>query len=154
MLPVLSVTLSPIPESPTVEPFFGYQDIKYFRRTDHTEKLLMIELLDLLLLQLTGVTPLHELATGGIVDRLGKTLLPHLLEDGPLLLLHLPEQGEELRSLLSGQTGLLGDKLLHLGLELLRRELPGFLSLCHDTRQEEHHTDEDFRHTSCLFFNV
>ena len=128
MLPALSVTLSPIPESPAVEPFFGYQDIKYFRRTDHTEKFLMIELLDLLLVQLIGVAPLYELATGGIVDRLGKAFLPHLLEDSPLLLLHLPEQREELRSLLRGQIGLLGDKLLHLGLELLRRELLGFLS--------------------------
>ena len=128
MLPALSVTLSPVPESPAVEPFLGYQDIKYLRWTNHTEKLLMIELLDLLLFQLIGVAPLYELATGGIVDRLGKAFLPHLLEDGPLLLLHLPEQGEELRSLLRGQIGLLGDKLLHLGLELLRRELPVFLS--------------------------
>ena len=127
MLPALSVTLSPIPESPTVEPFLGYQDIKYLRWTNHTEKLLMIELLDLLLFQLIGVAPLHELTTGGIVDGLDKTFLPHLLEDGPLLLLHLPKQGEELRSLLRSQIGLLGDKLLHLCLELLRRELLGFL---------------------------
>ena len=128
MLPASSVTLSPISKSPTVEPFLGYQDIKYPRWTNNTEKLLMIELLDLLLLQLIGVTPLHELATGGIIDRLNKTFLTHLLEDGTLLLLHFPEQGEELRSLLRGQIGLLGDKLLHLGLELLRRELPVFLS--------------------------
>ncbi len=128
MLPTLSVTLSPIPESPAVEPFLGYQDIKYLRWTNHTEKLLMIELLNLLLFQLIGVAPLHELATGSIVDRLGKAFLPHLLEDGPLFLLHFPEQREELRSLLRGQIGLLGDKLLHLCLELLRRELLGFLS--------------------------
>ena len=128
MLPALSVTLSPVPESPAVEPFLGYQDIKYLRWTNHTEKLLMIELLNLLLFQLIGVAPLHELATGSIVDRLGKAFLPHLLEDGPLFLLHFPEQREELRSLLRGQIGLLGDKLLHLCLELLRRELLGFLS--------------------------
>ena len=128
MLPTLSVTLSPIPESPAVEPFLGYQDIKYLRWTNHTEKLLMIELLNLLLFQLIGVAPLHELATGSIVDRLGKAFLPHLLENGPLFLLHFPEQREELRSLLRGQIGLLGDKLLHLCLELLRRELLGFLS--------------------------
>lgn len=128
MLPALSVTLTPIPESPTVEPFLGYQDIKYLRRTNYCEKFLMIELLNLLLFQLTGVTPLHEFAAGSIVDRLRKTFLPHLLEDGTLLLLHLPIQGEELRSLLRGQIGLLGDKLLHLSLKLLWRELPGFLS--------------------------
>ena len=122
------VTLSPIPESPAVEPFLGNQDIKYLRWTNHTEKLLMIELLDLLLFQLIGVTPLHKLATAGIIDRLDKAFLPHLLEDGTLLLLHLPEQGEELGCLFRGQIGLLGDKLLHLGLELLRREFPGFLS--------------------------
>ena len=91
MLPASSVTLSPISKSPTVEPFLGYQDIKYLRWTNHTKKLLMIELLDLLLLQLIGVTPLHELATGGIIDRLDKTFLTHLLEDGTLLLLHFPE---------------------------------------------------------------
>ena len=128
MLPTLSVTLSPIPESPAVEPFLGNQDIKYLRWTNHTEKLLMIELLNLLLFQLIGVAPLHELATGSIVDRLGKAFLPHLLEDRTLFLLHLPEQGEELGCLLRGQIGLLGDKLLHLCLELLRRELLGFLS--------------------------
>ena len=128
MLPASSVTLSPISKSPTVEPFLGYQDIKYLRRTNYCEKFLMIELLNLLLFQLTGVTPLHEFAAGSIVDRLRKTFLPHLLEDGTLLLLHFPEQGEELRSLLSSQACLLGDKLLHLSLKLLWRELPGFLS--------------------------
>ena len=148
MLPVLSVTLTPIPESPTVEPFLSYQDIKYLRWANHAEKFLMIGLLDLLLFQLTGVTPLYKLATSSIVDRLGKTFLPHLLEDGPLFLQHLPVQGEELRSLLSGQTCLLGDKLLHFCLELLRRELPGFLSLRHDAQQEAHHTDEDLLHIS------
>ena len=122
------VTLSPIPECPAVEPFLGYQDIKYLRWTNHTEKLLMIELLDLLLFQLIGVTPFHKLATAGIIDRLDKAFLPYLRKDGALLLLHLPEQGEELGCLFRGQIGLLSDKLLHLGLELLRRELPGFLS--------------------------
>ena len=83
----------------------------------------MIGLLDVLQLQLIDIALLHTFLALGLIDRLDLTFLLDLTLDGTLLLMHLTEQREELGCLLWRQTGFLGDKLLHLRLELLRGEL-------------------------------
>ena len=83
----------------------------------------MITLTDALLLEFEFVALLNSLPTCFLVGGLVFTQFLHLLIDCALLTLHLTVDGEELRCLVGCETGLLSDKLLEIGLELLRREL-------------------------------
>ena len=144
---VLTKPLAPVGEGPAVETVLGTNHIEDLRGGEDGEELVVIGLLDLLQLQLHLIVLLHQFLAAGIVGGLDTALLPHLSEDGPLLLLHLTVDGEELGSLIGSEVGLLGDELLHLGLKLLRREFlgRGVLGLVgqrdQHTRQEEHHAD-------------
>ena len=139
---ILAVALAHVAEGMAMETLLGTEHVEDLGGREHGEELVVIGLLDLLQLKLHLVALLHQLLATGIVSGLHTALLTHLAEDGTLLLLHLTEEGEELGALLGSEPSLLGDKLLHLGLELLRRELLGFIGLTdRHTRQEKHHAD-------------
>ena len=97
-------------------------DIKHLRGGHHTEELVVIGLLDTLQLQFHLVALLDHLLTGSLVSRFDSHILTHLVVKRTLLLLHLPEQGEEGRCLLRSETGFLGDILLQISLVLLGGE--------------------------------
>ncbi len=125
----MTVALSPVPECTAMETFLCLYHLKHLRGRKHIEEFLVVGLLYLFHFQFRSITALNQFTAGSIVDGLNKAFLSHLLKDGPLLLLHLTVQREELRTLVGSKPCLLGDKLLHLCLELLRRELPAsFLS--------------------------
>lgn len=144
---ILTEVLPHVAEGLTVKALFGTKDIEDLRSREDGKELVMIVLLNLLQLQLNLVAFLNKSLTAGIVGRLHTPLLPHLAEDSTLLALHLTEEREELGALIGREPRLLGDKLLHLGLELLRRELLRFIGLT-DKRacQEEHHAYKDLLH--------
>ena len=149
---VLAEALPHVSEGLAMELLFGTKDIEDLGGREDGEELVVIGLLDLLQLQLHLVALLHQPLAAGIVGGLDTTLLAHPSEYGALLLLHLTVKREELGTLFGGKTGLLGDKLLHLSLELLRRELLGLIGLTdQDARQKEHHADKEFLHISFHF---
>ena len=96
----------------------------------------MIGLLDVLQLNLIDIALLYALLTLSLIDGLDLTLLLDLTLDGALLLVHLTEQREELGGLFRRETGFLGDKLLHLRLELLRGELLGLIGKGRYTQEQ------------------
>lgn len=135
-------TSTHIPKQAATITVLSPDDVKDLRGRYHTKELVVIGLLDLLQLQLHLVMLLDQALATGIVGGLHTAFLAHLPEDGTLLLLHLAVDGEELGALVGCQSGLLGDKLLHLSLELLGRELLGLIGLTDQNAcQEEHHAD-------------
>ena len=143
----MTASLAPVREGTSMKAILSAKHIEDLRGREDGEELIVISLLNLLQLQLHLITLLHQLLTTGIVGGFYTTFLPHLSEDGTLLLLHLTVDGEELGSLIGSEVGLLGNELLHLSLELLGRELlrRGVLWLFgqtdQHTRQEVHHAD-------------
>jgi hypothetical protein len=111
-----------------MELVLGLDDIKHLRGRHHTEKLVVIGLLDVLQFQLIDITFLHSFLALCLIDRLDLTFFLDLTLDGTLLLMHLTEERKELCRLFRGKTGLLSNKLLHLRLEFLRGEFLRFVS--------------------------
>ena len=100
----------------------GLDDIKNLRGRHHAEELVVIGLLDTLQLQFHLIALLDHLLTGSLISRFDPHIITHLVIERALLLLHLPEKGEESGSLLRCETSLLGDILLQISLVLLWRE--------------------------------
>ena len=144
--------LTPVPEGASMETILGLDDIIDLRGGQHAEELVVIGLLDVLQLNLIDIALLHALLTLGLIDGLDLALLLDLTLDGALLLVHLTKQREELGGLFRRETGLLGDKLLHLRLELLRGELLRLVSKGRYT-QEKHYTQgkQQSLHLSLLY---
>jgi len=113
---------SQIPQQATMILILGLDDIKDLRGGHYTKELIMIGLLDTLQFQFHLITFLDHLLTSGFVSGFDSDIVAHPVIEGTLLLLHLPEQGEESSSLLGSETSLLGDILLQISLILLRRE--------------------------------
>ena len=131
---------TPVTEQSAVILILSLDDIKYFRGGKHAEELVVIGLLDALQLQLDLIPLLNHFLAGFLVCRLNLLLCHHLVVECTLLLLHLPEHREEGSGFPRSQTGFLGNILLHVGLEFLRREslLPLSLSpnaQCKDNSQ-------------------
>ena len=121
-----------------METVLRLNDVIYLRSGQHTEEFIVIGLLDVLQLQLIDVALLHAFFALRLIDRLDLAFFLDLTLDGTLLLVHLTEQWKELSSFLRRETGLLGDKLLHLRLEFLRGEFLRFVGKGRNT--QEHHT--------------
>ena len=119
--------LAPVPEGTAMEAILGLDDIIDLGGGQHAEELVVIGLLDVLQLNLIDIALLHALLTLSLIDGFDLALLLDLTLDGALLLVHLTKQREELGGLFRRETGFLGDKLLHLRLELLRGELLGLI---------------------------
>ena len=119
--------ITPILEGTAMETGLGTKDLIDLRGGDHTKELLVVILMKTDLLEFEFIAPLDGLTTRGLVRGLVLAQLFHLLVDDTLFLLHLTIEREELSALLGREPCLLGDKLLEVGLEFLRRE---FLGLC------------------------
>ena len=102
-----------------MESALGDNHIVHLGCRQHLEELIVVSLDDTALLQLQLVALLNGLTTGSLISRFVTTQILHLVPYGTLLMLHLPVDGEELRSLIGCERCLLGDKCLHVGLELL-----------------------------------
>ena len=123
--------ITPILEGTAMETGLGTKDLIDLRGGDHTKELLVVILMKTDLLEFEFIAPLDGLTTRGLVRGLVLAQLFHLLVDDTLFLLHLTIERKELSALLGREPCLLGDKLLEVGLEFLRRE---FLGLCSKKR--------------------
>ena len=103
----------------------------------------MIRLKDTLQLQLQFITLLDRFLALSLLSRLYLSQFHHLVIHVTLLGLHLTVKREELCGLLRRQTGLLGNKLLQIRLELLRRELVLWLCGIDTQYHQEHQTSND-----------
>ncbi len=110
---------SPVPDGSPVELGLCDDDVVHLRGGKHFKELVVVSLNDTSLFQLQFVALLYCLLDGGLISRFVPAQVLHLIPDGTLLLLHLPVEGEELGNLLGGELGFFGNKLLHVGLELL-----------------------------------
>ena len=119
---------APLLEGITMKFVLGENDAIDFLGWEHAEELVVIALQNLLQLYLLTVALLDSLLEGSLVSRLVLTSLLHLIINLALLLLHLPIEREEFLGFLRRELCLFRDILLHIGLELLRRELLGIMS--------------------------
>ena len=151
----MTASLAPVREGTSMKAILSAKHIEDLRGREDGEELIVISLLDLLQFQFHLITLLNKPLATGIIGRLNTTFLTHFSEYSTLLLLHLTKEREELGTLIGTKTSLLSDKLLHLSLELLRRELLGFICLTdRETNQENHHADKDFLHITLHFFTL
>ena len=127
MFSVSLLTLSEVPDGKPMKLVLGNDHIVDLGGRKHLEELIVISLYDATLLQFQLIALLYGLLTSSLVGRLVSAHILHLIPNGALLLLHLPVEWEELGSLFGCQRSLLGDKLLHVGLELLWREFLGIV---------------------------
>ena len=119
---------APLLEGIAMELVFGEDDTIDFLGREDAEEFVVIALQHLLQLYLLTVALLDSLLEGSLVSRLVLTSLLHLIINLALLLLHLPVEREEFLGFLRRELCLFRDILLHIGLELLRRELLGIMS--------------------------
>ena len=119
---------APLLEGIAMELVFGEDDTIDFLGREDAEEFVVIALQHLLQLYLLTVALLDSLLEGSLVSRLVLTSLLHLIINLALLLLHLPIEREEFLGFLRRELCLFRDILLHIGLELLRRELLGIMS--------------------------
>ena len=119
---------APLLEGIAMELVFGEDDTIDFLGREDAEEFVVIALQHLLQLYLLTVALLDSLLEGSLVGRLALTRLLHLIINLALLLLHLPIEREEFLGFLRRELCLFRDILLHIGLELLRRELLGIMS--------------------------
>lgn len=119
---------APLLEGIAMELVFGEDDPIDFLGREDAEEFVVIALQHLLQLYLLTVALLDSLLEGNLVGRLVLTSLLHLIINLALLLLHLPVEREEFLGFLGRELCLFRDILLHIGLELLRRELLGIMS--------------------------
>ena len=119
---------APLLEGIAMELVFGEDDTIDFLGREDAEEFVVIALQHLLQLYLLTVALLYSLLEGSLVSRLVLTSLLHLIINLALLLLHLPVEREEFLGFLRRELCLFRDILLHIGLELLRRELLGIMS--------------------------
>ena len=119
---------APLLEGIAMELVFGEDDTIDFLGREDAEEFVVIALQHLLQLYLLTVALLDSLLEGNLVGRLVLTSLLHLIINLALLLLHLPIEREEFLGFLRRELCLFRDILLHIGLELLRRELLGIMS--------------------------
>ena len=130
LLALLSLGVTgPHAQLAAVEAVFGIDDVVELRSRYHIEHFVMVVLLNLFQLHVHFVALLDGLAAAFLVGGLNPSLLALAFINGTQLLVHLVEDREERCRLLRCQTGLTGDKLLHLNAELLRREPCRLLSL-------------------------
>lgn len=119
---------APLLEGIAMELVLGEDDPIDFLGREDAEEFVVIALQHLLQLYLLTVALLDSLLEGNLVGRLVLTSLLHLIINLALLLLHLPVEREEFLGFLGRELCLFRDILLHIGLELLRRELLGIMS--------------------------
>ena len=119
---------APLLEGIAMELVLGEDDTIDFLGREDAEEFVVIALQHLLQLYLLTVALLDSLLEGSLVSRLVLTSLLHLIINLALLLLHLPIEREEFLGFLRRELCLFRDILLHIGLELLRRELLGIMS--------------------------
>ena len=119
---------APLLEGIAMELVFGEDDTIDFLGREDAEEFVVIALQHLLQLYLLTVALLDSLLEGSLVCRLVLTSLLHLIINLALFLLHLPIEREEFLGFLRRELCLFRDILLHIGLELLRRELLGIMS--------------------------
>ena len=119
---------APLLEGIAMELVFGEDDTIDFLGREDAEEFVVIALQHLLQLYLLTVALLDSLLEGSLVSRLVLTSLLHLIINLALFLLHLPVEREEFLGFLRRELCLFRDILLHIGLELLRRELLGIMS--------------------------
>ena len=119
---------APLLEGIAMELVFGEDDTIDFLGREDAEEFVVIALQHLLQLYLLTVALLDSLLKGSLVSRLVLTSLLHLIINLALFLLHLPVEREEFLGFLGRELCLFRDILLHIGLELLRRELLGIMS--------------------------
>ena len=119
---------APLLEGIAMELVFGEDDTIDFLGREDAEEFVVIALQHLLQFYLLTVALLDSLLEGSLVSRLVLTSLLHLIINLALLLLHLPIEREEFLGFLRRELCLFRDILLHIGLELLRRELLGIMS--------------------------
>ena len=119
---------APLLEGIAMELVLGEDDPIDFLGKEDAEEFVVIALQHLLQLYLLTVALLDSLLEGSLVSRLVLTSLLHLIINLALFLLHLPVEREEFLGFLRRELCLFRDILLHIGLELLRRELLGIMS--------------------------
>ena len=119
---------APLLEGIAMELVFGEDDTIDFLGREDAEEFVVIALQHLLQFYLLTVALLDSLLEGSLVSRLVLTSLLHLIINLALFLLHLPVEREEFLGFLGRELCLFRDILLHIGLELLRRELLGIMS--------------------------
>ena len=119
---------APLLEGIAMELVLGEDDTIDFLGREDAEEFVVIALQHLLQLYLLTVALLDSLLEGSLVSRLVLTSLLHLIINLALFLLHLPVEREEFLGFLRRELCLFRDILLHIGLELLRRELLGIMS--------------------------
>ena len=119
---------APLLEGIAMELVLGEDDPIDFLGREDAEEFVVIALQHLLQLYLLTVALLDSLLEGSLVSRLVLTSLLHLIINLALFLLHLPVEREEFLGFLRRELCLFRDILLHIGLELLRRELLGIMS--------------------------
>ena len=119
---------APLLEGIAMELVFCEDDTIDFLGREDAEEFVVIALQHLLQLYLLTVALLDSLLEGSLVSRLVLTSLLHLIINLALFLLHLPVEREEFLGFLRRELCLFRDILLHIGLELLRRELLGIMS--------------------------
>ena len=119
---------APLLEGIAMELVFGEDDTIDFLGREDAEEFVVIALQHLLQFYLLTVALLDSLLKGSLVSRLVLTSLLHLIINLALFLLHLPVEREEFLGFLGRELCLFRDILLHIGLELLRRELLGIMS--------------------------
>ena len=118
----LPATLVPAAQHLAVEAVLSIQDVIELGGRDDAEELVVVGLLDALELKVVLVALADVLLAAFLVGGLAEAQLALALVDSALLGLHLLVVGEELSCLLRCEAGFLGDELLEVGLELLRRE--------------------------------
>ena len=119
---------APLLEGIAMELVLGEDDTIDFLGREDAEEFVVIALQHLLQFYLLTVALLDSLLEGSLVSRLVLTSLLHLIINLALFLLHLPVEREEFLGFLRRELCLFRDILLHIGLELLRRELLGIMS--------------------------
>ena len=119
---------APLLEGIAMELVLSEDDPIDFLGREDAEEFVVIALQHLLQLYLLTVALLDSLLEGSLVSRLVLTSLLHLIINLALFLLHLPVEREEFLGFLRRELCLFRDILLHIGLELLRRELLGIMS--------------------------
>ena len=121
-----------------MELLLSLDDSENLAGREHLAEFQMILLLDLLHRQLYLVALFYRLQARRVITRVGMSVESHLAEQRTLLILHLPIQGEEARSLHGCQPRLCGDELLHVRFKLCRIETGRLRWLRKGDQSQEH----------------
>lgn len=116
---MISLTFHSMHESFPVKFLFGFDNSHHLAGRKNLKKFLMIPLLDFLYLDVNIVLHPNGPHARDVIIGVDMAELSHLVEQRPLLALHLPEEGEKARCVTYTESCFLGDILFHLRFKFL-----------------------------------